>query len=66
MVRTVGNYLLYHTIGVGSYGRVKYAVNKTSGEAVAIKVSIALMLRNIAGLKSSLTLADAPRQSHRC
>jgi hypothetical protein len=38
MVRTVGNYDLFHTLGVGSYGKVKFGVNKKTGEEVAIKV----------------------------
>lgn len=38
MVKTVGNYELYRTLGEGSFGKVKYAVNKETNEAVAIKI----------------------------
>ncbi len=39
MVKTVGKYELYRTLGEGAYGKVKYGVNKETKEAVAIKVS---------------------------
>jgi serine/threonine protein kinase len=39
MVKSVGKYDLYRTLGEGSYGKVKYGVNKETKEAVAIKVS---------------------------
>lgn len=38
MVKTVGKYDLYGTLGVGAFGKVKYAVNTETEEAVAIKV----------------------------
>mmetsp|Transcript_14366 Transcript_14366/g.12993 ORF Transcript_14366/g.12993 Transcript_14366/m.12993 type:complete len:96 (+) Transcript_14366:61-348(+) len=38
MVRSVGNYDLYKTLGQGSFGKVKYAVNRVTNEAVAIKI----------------------------
>jgi serine/threonine protein kinase len=38
MVKTVGKYELYRTLGEGSFGKVKYAVNKETNEAVAIKI----------------------------
>ena len=34
----IGNYVLSHTLGEGSYGKVKLAVNKETGEEVAIKI----------------------------
>ena len=39
MVKTVGSYDIYRTIGVGSYGKVKFAVHRDTKEEVAIKVS---------------------------
>jgi len=39
MVKSVGNYDLYRTLGEGAYGKVKYGVHKETKEAVAIKVS---------------------------
>jgi serine/threonine protein kinase len=36
--KTVGKYELYKTLGEGAFGKVKYAVNKENGEAVAIKI----------------------------
>ena len=39
MVKTVGSYDIYRTIGEGSYGKVKFAVHRDSKEEVAIKVS---------------------------
>jgi serine/threonine protein kinase len=38
MVKTVGKYELYRTLGEGSFGKVKYAVNKETNEAVAVKI----------------------------
>jgi serine/threonine protein kinase len=38
MVKTVGKYELYRTLGEGSFGKVKYAVNIETKEAVAIKI----------------------------
>ena len=38
MVKVVGKYELYRTLGEGSFGKVKYAVNKETNEAVAIKI----------------------------
>ena len=38
MVKTVGSYELYRTLGEGSFGKVKYAVNRDTNEAVAIKI----------------------------
>ena len=38
MVRTVGKYELYRTLGEGNFGKVKYALNKQTNEAVAIKI----------------------------
>ena len=38
MGKTVGKYELYRTLGEGSFGKVKYAVNKETNEAVAIKI----------------------------
>ena len=38
MVKRVGKYELGRTLGEGTFGKVKYAVNVESGEAVAIKV----------------------------
>lgn len=38
MVKTVGKYELYRTLGEGTFGKVKYAVNKETNEAVAIKI----------------------------
>jgi len=37
MVKTVGKYDLYKTLGQGAFGKVKYAINKETNEAVAIK-----------------------------
>lgn len=37
MVKTVGKYDLYKTLGQGSFGKVKYAINKETNEACAIK-----------------------------
>eukprot|EP00168_Porphyra_purpurea_P009508 TRINITY_DN2321_c0_g1_i17.p1 TRINITY_DN2321_c0_g1~~TRINITY_DN2321_c0_g1_i17.p1 ORF type:complete len:737 (-),score=197.47 TRINITY_DN2321_c0_g1_i17:2097-4307(-) len=34
----VGDYVLYHTLGVGEFSKVKYAKHKDTGDAVAIKV----------------------------
>jgi serine/threonine protein kinase len=38
MVKTVSKYELYRTLGEGSFGKVKYAVNKETNEAVAVKI----------------------------
>lgn len=38
MVKSVGKYDLYKTLGQGSFGKVKYAVNRETNEAVAIKI----------------------------
>ena len=38
MPKVVGKYELYKTLGEGSYGKVKYAVNLETQEAVAIKI----------------------------
>lgn len=38
MVKTVGKYDVYHTLGEGSYAKVKFAVNKETKENVAIKI----------------------------
>ena len=38
MPKTVGKYELYRTLGEGSYGKVKYGVNKDTKEPCAIKV----------------------------
>jgi len=38
MVKTVGKYDLYGTLGEGAFGKVKYAVNTENNEAVAIKI----------------------------
>eukprot|EP01040_Poterioochromonas_malhamensis_P018561 gene18561-21708_t len=38
MVKTVGKYDLYGTLGEGAFGKVKYAVNTETNEAVAIKI----------------------------
>ena len=38
MVKSVGKYDLYRTLGQGSFGKVKYAVNRENNEAVAIKI----------------------------
>eukprot|EP01035_Chromulina_nebulosa_P009192 gene9192-12420_t len=37
MVRVVGKYSLYGTVGVGSFGKVRYAINNETNEEVAIK-----------------------------
>jgi hypothetical protein len=39
-VKIVGDYEIHHTLGEGSFGKVKYAIKRSSGEALAIKVSI--------------------------
>jgi len=39
MPKRVGKYEIGKTLGEGSFGKVKYAVNVETGEAVAIKVS---------------------------
>ena len=38
MVKSVGKYDLYRTLGEGAYGKVKYGVNRETNEAVAIKI----------------------------
>eukprot|EP00606_Chrysophyceae_sp_TOSAG23-5_P001039 GSChrysophyteH2.ASY1.ANO1.373.1 assembled CDS len=38
MVKRVGKYELGRTLGEGTFGKVKYAVNVETQEAVAIKV----------------------------
>ena len=38
MVKSVGKYDLYRTLGQGSFGKVKYAVNRETNEACAIKI----------------------------
>lgn len=38
MVKTVGKYQIGKTLGEGTFGKVKFALNTESGEAVAIKV----------------------------
>eukprot|EP00607_Mallomonas_marina_P006248 CAMPEP_0182437152 /NCGR_PEP_ID=MMETSP1167-20130531/84846_1 /TAXON_ID=2988 /ORGANISM="Mallomonas Sp, Strain CCMP3275" /LENGTH=455 /DNA_ID=CAMNT_0024629957 /DNA_START=152 /DNA_END=1519 /DNA_ORIENTATION=- len=38
MVKKVGKYELFRTLGEGTFGKVKYAVNTETNEAVAIKV----------------------------
>lgn len=38
MVKTVGKYDLYGTLGEGAFGKVKYAVNTETNEPVAIKI----------------------------
>lgn len=38
MVKTVGKYQIGKTLGEGTFGKVKFAVNTESGEAVAMKV----------------------------
>ena len=38
MVKSVGKYDLYRTLGEGAYGKVKYGVNRENNEAVAIKI----------------------------
>ena len=38
MVKSVGKYDLYRTLGEGAYGKVKYGVNRDTNEAVAIKI----------------------------
>lgn len=38
MVKKVGKYELGRTLGEGTFGKVKYAVNSETNEAVAIKV----------------------------
>jgi len=38
MVKTVGKYDLYGTLGEGAFEKVKYAVNTETNEAVAIKI----------------------------
>jgi len=43
MVKSVGAYDLYRTLGEGAYGKVKYGVHKESKEPVAIKVSVLLL-----------------------
>ena len=42
MPKRVGKYDIGKTLGEGSFGKVKYAVNVETGEAVAIKVSALL------------------------
>ncbi|KAH3763018.1 CAMK/CAMKL/AMPK protein kinase [Pelomyxa schiedti] len=37
--KKVGNYLIGRTLGEGTFGKVKYAENLTTGERVAIKIS---------------------------
>jgi len=39
MPKRVGKYEIGKTLGEGSFGKVKYALNVETGEAVAIKVS---------------------------
>lgn len=36
--KTVGKYVLHETLGEGSFGKVKRAVNSVTNEAVAIKI----------------------------
>lgn len=36
--KEVGKYILFKTLGEGTFGKVKYAVNKENQEAVAIKI----------------------------
>ena len=38
MVKKVGKYELGRTLGEGTFGKVKYAINTETQEAVAIKV----------------------------
>jgi serine/threonine protein kinase len=38
MVKTVGKYQIGKTLGEGTFGKVKFAINSETGEAVAIKV----------------------------
>ena len=37
-VRIVGDYEIHHTLGEGSFGKVKYGVKRSTSEALAIKV----------------------------
>ena len=34
----IGDYILKHTIGKGTFSRVKLGINKNTGEKVAIKI----------------------------
>ena len=38
MVKTVGKYQIGKTLGEGTFGKVKFAMNQETGEGVAIKV----------------------------
>lgn len=38
MVKTVGKYQIGKTLGEGTFGKVKFAMNTETGESVAIKV----------------------------
>lgn len=38
MVKTVGKYQIGKTLGEGTFGKVKFAINSETNEAVAIKV----------------------------
>ena len=38
MVKTVGKYQIGKTLGEGTFGKVKFAINTETGESVAIKV----------------------------
>ncbi|GAB0492354.1 hypothetical protein MMPV_003616 [Pyropia vietnamensis] len=38
LTTAVGDYMLYHTLGEGEFGKVKYAKHKDTGEVVAIKI----------------------------
>lgn len=44
MVKKVGKYEIGKTIGEGTFGKVKLAVNTETGEKMAIKVSSVFLL----------------------
>lgn len=38
MVKTVGKYDIYRTLGEGNFGKVKYAIDRDAAAPVAIKI----------------------------
>ena len=69
MVKSVGKYDLYRTLGEGAYGKVKYAIDRTNNEAVAIKVRwlpVASLLRanRTYRMASSITSYQTSHPSH--
>lgn len=59
MVKIIGKYDFYGTLGTGSFGKVKYAIDNETGEPVAIKIvsKELIMERNLGrNLKKEITI----------